>query len=79
MCRGQFCTFAFGIFQHTFTAAHRGSPDRSQQALVAPGVRLRVGAVPRACGVEAVHRPADILLLRDPDVGGEDLDGQGAL
>lgn len=44
--------------------------------MVAAGVEVGVGAVALARGVVAVDGAVKVLLLRDPDVGGEDLDGE---
>lgn len=47
--------------------------------MVAPGVEMRVGAVALPCGVISIHSPVKVLVLRNPDVSGEDLNGQGAV
>lgn len=38
---------------------------------------VRTIALP--CGVVSIHSPVKVLVLGNPDVGGEDLDGQGAV
>lgn len=37
---------------------------------------MRVGTVALPCGVISIHSPVKVLVLGNPDVGGEDLDGQ---
>lgn len=41
-------------------------------------MEVRVGAVALSRGVISIHSPVKVLVLGNPDVGGEDLDGQGA-
>lgn len=38
-----------------------------------------VGTVALPCGVISIHSPVKVLVLRNPDVGGEYLDGQRAV
>lgn len=38
-----------------------------------------VGAVALPCGVISIHRPVKVLVLGNPDVGGEDLNGKRAV
>lgn len=42
-------------------------------------MEVGVGAVALSGGVISVHSPVKVLVLGDPDVGGEDLDGQRAV
>lgn len=44
--------------------------------MVAPRVEMWVGTVALPCGVISIHSPVKVLVLGNPDVGGEDLDGQ---
>ena len=37
-----------------------------------------VGSIALPCGVISIHSPIKVLVLGNPDVGGEDLDGQRA-
>lgn len=47
--------------------------------MVAPGVEMRIGAVALPRGVVSIHSPVKVLVLRNPDVSGEDLNGQRAV
>ncbi len=47
--------------------------------MVAPRVEMWIGAVALPCGVISIHSPVKVLVLGNPDVGGEDLDGQRAV
>lgn len=38
-----------------------------------------VGTIALACGVISIYSPVKVLVLGNPDVGGEDLDGQRAV
>ena len=38
-----------------------------------------VGTIALPCSVISIHSPVKVLVLGNPDVGGEDLDGQGAV
>lgn len=40
---------------------------------------MGIGAVALSSGVVSIHSPVKVLVLGDPDVGGEDLDGQRAV
>lgn len=42
-------------------------------------MEMRVGAVALPRGVISIHSPVKVLVLGNPDVGGEDLDGQRAV
>lgn len=47
--------------------------------MVAPSVEMWVGTVALPCGVISIHSPVKVLVLRNPDVSGEDLNGQRAV
>lgn len=47
--------------------------------MVAPCVEMWVGTIALPCGVISIHSPVKVLVLGNPDVGGEDLDGQRAV
>lgn len=47
--------------------------------MVAPRVEMWVGTVALPCGVISIHSPVKVLVLRNPDVSGEDLNGQRAV
>lgn len=47
--------------------------------MVAPRVEMWVGTVALPCSVISIHSPVKVLVLGNPDVGGEDLDGQRAV
>ena len=38
-----------------------------------------IGTIALSCGVISIHSPVKVLVLRNPDVGGEDLDGKRAV
>lgn len=44
-----------------------------------PDVEVGVGTVALACGVVSVHSPVKVLVLRNPDVRGKDLNGERAV
>lgn len=46
---------------------------------MAPCVEMWVGTITLPCGVISIHSPVKVLVLGNPDVGGEDLDGQRAV
>lgn len=47
--------------------------------MVAPSVEMWVGTIALPCGVISIHSPVKVLVLGNPDVGGEDLDRQRAV
>lgn len=47
--------------------------------MVATCVKGWVGTIALPRGVISIHSPVKVLVLRNPDVGGEDLDGQRAV
>lgn len=42
-------------------------------------MEMWVGTITLPCGVISIHSPVKVLVLGNPDVGGEDLDGQRAV
>lgn len=47
--------------------------------MVAPCVEMWVGTIALSCGVISIHSPVKVLVLGNPDVRREDLDGQRAV
>lgn len=47
--------------------------------MVAPRVEVWIGAVALASGVVSIYSPVKVLVLGNPDVGREDLNGQRAV
>lgn len=47
--------------------------------MVTPCMEMWVGAIALPCGVISIHSPVKVLVLGNPDVGGEDLDGKRAV
>lgn len=43
---------------------------------MAPCVDMWIRSIALPCGVISIHSPIKVLVLGNPDVGGEDLDGQ---
>lgn len=47
--------------------------------MVASCVEMWVGTIALPCGVISIHSSVKVLVLGNPDIGGEDFDGQRAV